>query len=156
MRTKKTLYMETTGVAAEKTAGEIISALVTAGATQVNTEYEAGRIKGLRWIMRVNGQDRLFAMPARVDPIFKILQGRGRNTWLSAAQKQQLQEKAHRVAWRQLLRWVLAQLAMIECGMTEAGEVFFPYIQTAQGQSVFEVFKGGGLKMLAAGDERPQ
>jgi hypothetical protein len=148
--------METTEIAAEKTAGEIISALVSAGANQINTEYENGAIKGLRWIMRINGQDALFAMPARIEPVYKIFKSRLRNTYLSDQEKARLQEKARRVAWRQLLRWVQAQLAMIDCGMAEAAEVFFPYIQAAPNQTLFEVFKDRGLKMLPAPEERPQ
>lgn len=149
--TKKTLYMETTEVPAERTAGEIISELVKAGATQINTEYANGAIVGLRWIMRVNGQDALFAMPARVDPIYKILHSRSRNTWLSDKEKEKLQAKARRVAWRQLLRWTQAQIAMIECGMTEPSEVFFPYLQhPMSGRSVFDHFKESGFKALPA------
>lgn len=146
--TKKTLYMETTEIAAERTAAEIVAVLVGAGATQINTEYEKGQIKGLRWIMRVAGADALFAMPARIEPIYKILKGRNRNTWFSSQDEQRMQEKARRVAWRQLLRWVQAQTAMIECGMAEAGEVFFPYLQTPSGQTLFEIFKEQGMKML--------
>lgn len=147
MPTKKTLYMETTEIPAEKTAGEILSALVAVGATQVATDYEAGKIKGLRWTMLVPGQgERLFAMPARIEPVYKILAAR--NEYASPAQKEQLQAKARRVAWRQLLRWVQAQLAMIDCGMTEASEVFFPYIQTPSGQTLFDAFKVGQLRAL--------
>lgn len=157
MPTKKTLYMETTEISAEKTAGEIISALVTAGANQVNTEYEAGAIKGLRWIMRINGQDTLFAMPARVEPIYKILRKRQTGYIPAGGEvERKLREKSRRVAWRQLLRWVQAQLAMIDCGMAEAAEVFFPYIQAAPDQTLFEVFKERGLKMLPAPEERAQ
>src|SRR5262245_59158858 len=109
MPTKKTLFMETTEVPAERSAGEIISALVEAGASQVNMEYEEGTIKGLRWIMRVNGQDVLFAMPARVDPVYQILLKRAKNgsQWYGRPdQIEGVRTKARRVAWRQLLRWV--------------------------------------------------
>lgn len=152
----KTLYMETTEVPAERTAAEVIGELVKAGATQVNTEYTAGAITGLRWIMRIAGRDTLFAMPARVDPIYQILHKRARNgsQWRgSPDQIANLQLKARRVAWRQLLRWTQAQLAMIDCGMSEAGEVFFPYLQTPSGNSIFETFKEHGLKMLPAPEE---
>lgn len=149
MTTKKTLYMETTVISAEKTAGEIVSSLVSAGATQIATDYDKGRIIGLRWSMTIPGRgDILFVMPARVEPIYKILLSRNRKTWLTTTHKEELQEKAHRVAWRQLLRWVQAQLAMIDCGMTEAAEVFFPYIQARSGQTLFDAFKAGQLKAL--------
>src|SRR6185369_11311812 len=107
-------------VPAERTAGEVIAELVKAGATQVNTEYSGGVITGLRWIMRVNGLDVLFAMPARVEPVYKILVRRLQNNNSftgSPTQEEALRAKARRVAWRQLLRWTQAQMAMIECGM---------------------------------------
>jgi len=38
------------------------------------------------------------------------------------------ESQARRVAWRQILRWVQAQIALIETGMVELKEVFLPYI----------------------------
>jgi len=151
MPTKRTLFMETTEVPAEKTAGEVISELVKAGANQINTEYDNGAIVGLRWIMRIAGQDALFAMPARIEPIYNILLKRAKNgsQWYGRPEQiENLHQKARRVAWRQLLRWTQAQLAMIECGMAEAGEVFFPYLQTPAGTSIFDTYKEHGMKML--------
>jgi len=153
MPTKKTLFMETTTVPAERTAAEISSVLIQAGATQIATDYEAGRIVGLRWSMRVYGRDLLFQMPARVDPIYKILRSRKKG-YLGQKDEQDLKTRAHRVAWRQLLRWIQAQVAMIDCGMTEATEVFLPYMQTNSGQSLFDALKGSEFKQLAP-PERP-
>jgi hypothetical protein len=42
----------------------------------------------------------------------------------------ELQQQAERIAWRQILRWLQAQLALIETGMVDAPEVFFPYALT--------------------------
>lgn len=39
----QTLYMETTMIPAEKTAGEIVQALVKSGASQINAEYKEGQ-----------------------------------------------------------------------------------------------------------------
>lgn len=44
-------------------------------------------------------------------------------------------------------------MAMIDCGMTEASEVFFPYIQTPNGQSLFDTFKGSEFKLLPAAEQ---
>jgi hypothetical protein len=142
MSTKKTLYMETTQIPAERTAAEISSCLIQAGATQIATDYEGGEIKGLRWTMQIHGQDVLFAMPARVDPIFKALNDRRQSSYLRQNKAPDDRAQAKRVGWRQLLRWVQAQVAMIECGMTEAAEVFFPYIQIpGTNQTLFQRFK---------------
>lgn len=153
--TKKTLYMETTEIAASRTASEIVAELVKAGAIQINTEYANGEITGLRWIMRIGGNDALFAIPARVAPVEKILLRR-RSGHVDNAAKSKIAEQARRVAWRQLLRWTQAQLAMVECGMTEAAEVFFPYLQTPAGVSLFDTFKDQGMKMLPPGETRNQ
>src|SRR5882672_7044315 len=108
---KKSLYMGTTKIEAGKTAGEITSELVRVGALSINTDYKNGKVNGLRWIMRINGAEVLFDMPVRVDPIVKLIGNR---------------EQSERVAWRQLLRWVQAQNAMIETGMVQAVEVYLP------------------------------
>lgn len=143
--------METTEVPAERTAGEISAVLVAAGAGQISMQYENGRISGLLWTMKVAGMERLFQMPARVEPVYKILLSRRSNRTASDVQAA-VRQQAQRVAWRQLLRWVQAQVAMIECGMTEAGEVFFPYLQAPSGQTLFEMFKDNGMKLLGAAE----
>lgn len=146
MPKNKALYMGTTGIPAEKMAAEIQTELARYGASHVSCEYAAGEITGLRWIMQVDGRNTVFAMPARVDAIYKILFKKSRhpNSVL-------LKQQARRVAWRQLLRWTQAQLAMIEVGMVEAGEVFFAYAQDVEGNSIYDTFKSG--KLLGAGPQ---
>ena len=151
----KKLYLETTDVAASRSAAEITAALVAAGATQIATEYEKGKIKSLRWMMNIEGRQELFDMPARVEPIYKIIKDRNRNTWLTDKQKQAMQEKAERIAWRQLLRWIQAQMAMIECGMAKPAEVFFAYVMTPNGETIYKAFEARRLKALPA-PEKPQ
>jgi hypothetical protein len=69
--------------------------------------------------------------------------------WLDDENKQRLQVKAERVAWRQLLRWTQAQIAMIETGMVEAAEVFLPYMfNTQKSQTLFQTMMESQLKML--------
>lgn len=145
----KKLHMETTQVDATKTAGEIIAELVSAGATSINTEYKNGQVSGLRWIMRVNGADVLFDMPVRIEPVFKILNDRRSYPVGCADQDRQ---QATRVAWRQLLRWVQAQNAMIETGMVQAHEVYMPYlvINHGTGQTLFQKMTESSFKLLEA------
>lgn len=139
---KKHLYMGTTKIDPQKTAGEIISELVKAGATSVNTDYKNGKICGPRWVMRVSGSDILFDMPVRIEPVFKAMGGRDR-------------DQAERVAWRQLLRWVQAQNAMIETKMVEPAEVYLAYVVTnsGTGQTLFQRMSESQFKMLPAPDK---
>jgi hypothetical protein len=154
-RAKQTLFMETTEVDAGRSASEIVAELVKAGATSINTDYANGVIVGLRWVMKVRGVDQLFNMPARIEPVEKLLLSRRKGP-LYNQDKLRIHEQARRVAWRQLLRWIQAQMAMIQCGMAESGEVFFAYLQSPGGQSIFEVFAEQGLRMLPPGEPRPQ
>jgi hypothetical protein len=138
----KTLFMESTEVPATRTAAEISACLIQAGATQIAQDYEEGKITGLRWSMKLNGRDVMFDMPTRVEPVYQILLKR-RTVYVSSDEKVRLREKAERVAWRQLLRWVQAQCAMIDCGMVKPVEVFMPYIQYAPGKTMFEALEAG-------------
>jgi len=158
MANNQPIYMATTEIPMERTAAEITSCLVQAGATSVSTTYQAGKIVGLTWSMRVLGNEANFAMPARVAPIYKLLckrrsPDRG-DKWFADDLKTKLHEQAERVAWRQLLRWVQAQLAMIETGMVQSGEVFMPYMQHADGRTFFEYFESQQLR-LTAGETKP-
>jgi len=151
--TKKTLYMETTEIAAERSAADVSSELIKAGATQIASTYEAGKIVGLRWTMRVNGAETLFEMPARVFPIYKILMRRvGYDIKVEPASDKRnvkVWEKAERVAWRQLLRWVQAQNAMIETGMVQPAEVFNAYwIPPGHDKTLFQLLTGSQFKLL--------
>lgn len=145
---RKTLFMETTSVESSRTAGEIQTCLVGAGATQVSNDYQDGKITGLRWVMKVQGQDVIFDMPARIEPVFKIINGR--RSWPPGHATQD-KAQAERVAWRQLLRWVQAQVAMIETGMVQAHEVFMPYIfDPIKNQTLFQRLEESKFKLLEA------
>lgn len=134
---KQTVYMSTTKINPQQSAAEIVSNLVRAGATSINTNYEAGRITGIRWIQKVRGVDCMFEMPVRVAPLQKVIGDK---------------EQAERTAWRQLLRWVQAQNAMIEVGMAEAGEVYFAYmVNLGSDRTIFQHLVESQFKALPAG-----
>lgn len=147
----KTLFMETTCVEADKTAGEIVSCLVSHGARQIAMEYnDKKEVVGLQFLLMVCGQPQPFKLPARIDPVFKILNGRRRFSHERALNAVKDRSQATRVAWRQVLRWVQAQMAMIDTGMVEAHEVFSPYWLNQNGQTLFEVLSESKFKALPA------
>ena len=153
---KRTLFMETTEIPVQKTAGDILGLLVRAGATQVSLDYEGGKIAGMRFTYPVDGYPVPFRLPVRTEPIFKIINGRrSPDTWNKFGRKAMAakdREQAERVAWRQLLRWIEAQIAMIETGMVKTDEVFLPYVATATGQTLYEHFieTGAAARLLPA------
>lgn len=158
---RQTLFMETTKIRPEKTASEIMEALVKASARQIAVEYDAaGCLCGMAFVIVVQGRPIPFKLPARVEPVFKILNNRRpKESWRRGNRQDGAavdREQAERVAWRQLLRWVQAQLAMIETGMVAVDEVFLPYMQNDSGKTVYELFAGSGFKQLAAGVSAPK
>jgi len=140
---KTALFMENTEISAERTASEISSCLIQAGANQIACDYEDGKIKGLRWTMKKDGMDLLFHMPARVEPVYRLLLKRNSSRSLA-----KIREQAERVAWRQLYRWVQAQMAMIQTGMVQPSEVFLAYWDDGHGQTLFERMSASRFKAL--------
>jgi len=119
--------METTKIEAGKTVAEIQALL---GSSQLvratHAEYKDGKVVALGFVILVNGSDLPFRLPARIEPVFRHLQRRRSPSHRLRAADRDL-EQAVRVAWRQILRWVQAQLALVECGMVDIAEVFLPY-----------------------------
>lgn len=150
---KKTLFMETTQVEATKTAAEITACLVNAGARQIAMEYNGSKTpSGLAFVLVVNGFPFPFKLPVRVEPVFKIINGR--RTYNRISNSAQDRGQAEKVAWRQLLRWIQAQLAMIETGMVASQEVFLPYMQDDSGKTVYEAFSESRFKALPAPEKK--
>lgn len=144
------LYMETTKISAERTAQEIGALLAEAGASAVLTEYDVKKkISGFSFKLRVGLQDVPFSLPVRIDPVFRRLQSRRkRHRYRNECEDR---NQAERIAWRQLLRWIQAQWAMIDTGMVAAAEVFMPYIQVEPGRTLWERAIDGGRLALPVG-----
>jgi len=129
-----TLYMETTTIPSAKTASEIIGVLARSGATQINSSYQNGKLIGIRWCFLVRGVETIFQMPVRIEPVTMLLKRAGR---LPKSDP----EKAERVAWRQLLRWIEAQACLIETGMVDQAEPFTAYaIDPRTNQTLFQLW----------------
>lgn len=143
------MYMATTTIDPSKTIAEIEELLSDAGVTRIQKEYDDGEVSGLYFEMNIQGQLVPFKMPARIEPVFHYLQKqrspktRSRDEYVARDE-----EQAVRVAWRQILRWLEAQLALIETGMVETHEVFMPYVQLPTGETVFERMNAIGMDAL--------
>lgn len=131
------MYMETTKIGADKTAAGVAALLAQAGATTVNIDYAEAEAVALSFEIPVKDMPFKFQLPVRIDPVFVVLQKRRAPRNRTKRAPSDL-EQAKRVAWRQILRWVQAQLAMIDTGMVQAHEVFLPYACTPDGGTVFE------------------
>lgn len=156
MSKPRPLYMETTEISAERTAGEITSLLVASGARQVAMEYgDGGKIIGMNFILLIHGLPYPFKMPVRTEAVQKIFKQRRVQSMKFRASEFEAKdrEQAERVAWRQLLRWVQAQMAMVDAGMVQAREVFAPYLLEPSGRTLFEFLEETRFKALPPGKE---
>ena len=151
---RKPIFMENTEVPPDRSAGSIVSLLVSAGARSVNMRYdETQRLCGIDFVFIQGTMQFPFSIPARVQQLFDKMWNARKNKWTS--DKPKVEEQAERVAWRQLFRWVEAQVALIETGMVSNVEVFTPYCLDNNGRTVFEVMMASRLKELPA-PEMPQ
>lgn len=132
------LYMGNTTIAAVKTAAEIQSLLVDSGARQVNLTYRDGEIRELKWTMPAHGRELCFSLPVRSEAVLKLLSKQRKRGRYSEKATEELRKQAERVAWRQLLRWVQAQMALIQTGMVTTDEVFLPYLCAPNGQTLYQ------------------
>jgi len=132
----KTLYMETTNKEPEETAGEIQKFLKGYNLAKFMMDYEAGEISGVIFSISKGGREIPFKLPINHRPLWEMAQARQTKYIRSEAQ-------ARRVAWRQILRWIQSQMALIDTGMVELEEVFLPYmiIDTRKQITVFNQYQ---------------
>lgn len=126
-----TLYMETTQISAEQTVGEIQRVLGRYGAKSIQVEYTGGEVSGVAFIVEIEGQRVPFVLPCRWKAVHKMMLDRMKRVRESRVGEYEAQAK--RVAWRQILRWVEAQLALVQTKMVRIEEVFLPYMVIGQG-----------------------
>lgn len=137
-----TLFMETTEIPPERTVGQIQEMLMRKGASAILTEMENGDIAAFCFRYKVGDNQIPFRLPCRWKNIESLLLKRANlHTWDAGfvRRKEAITLKAKRVAWRQILRWVEAQLALVDTSMVKIEEVFFPYIQSPSGETVYEI-----------------
>lgn len=145
-----TLYMETTKIEAHKTIGQIQGVLATCGATAILIEYEEKEATAVSFKVEVGGRQIPFRLPCRWKAVYELLK---RKYVRGPRRSQDLVLQAKRVAWRQILKWVEAQMALVETEMVRVEEVFLPYAQMEDGKTLFEKMAEKGFKALPSPEE---
>lgn len=137
--------MGSTDIPVFRTIAEIQRVLVRSGATQISQEYatsasgdSSGRVIGMVFILPVDDNVLHFKLPVRTENVYNIIHS-ARIRQATKYEKQD-REDAERIAWRQLLRWVEAQMAMVETGLAQVHEVFMPYGIDRSGKTMFEIW----------------
>lgn len=142
------IFMATTKIAATKTAGEIQELLAAYGARAVAIDYDDDG-EACAIAFRIIRQDvpLQFKLPVRWKGVLRSL--------IRDRAKSPTEDQAKRTAWRQVRRWVEAQLALIDTETADVTEVFLPYLQVdADGTTFFEAaIKSGKVPALPAPKE---
>lgn len=126
----------TTTVDSFKTVSEIEYILMKHKAKSIMKNYEGESITGLSFLIDTGIQQIPVRLPVKVDECLKVLQKEKREN--PRKQIKDTREQAERVAWRILKDWVEAQMALLDIEMVRFEEIFLPYIETNNGQTVFQ------------------
>lgn len=130
-----------TEVEASKTAGEILQLLAGKRVSSINLDYDDGRIRAITFVAKVGDSMIPFRLEPNVDGVYARPEIRAKG-----------RPQAERVAWRIVLRWVEAQLAMVESNLAEIGQVFLPYAVRGDGETLWHAFQTSNTKQLSAGN----
>ncbi len=135
----------TTSISTEKTAAEIQKKLAMAKAQAVLCEYDDDTVMcAMSFRIATPHGMIFFRLPANTQGVYKALLNDAK-----VPKKLKCKEQAAKVAWRILKDWVEAQLAIVDAEMADMTEVFLPYAQDQNGQTVYQSLEQGGFKMLA-------
>lgn len=130
----------TTKVPVANTLAEISKILVKAGANAVLSEFDtAGNVTAVSFRIETTHGTIHYRLPADVEGVIRALK-----------KDREFKDSAHanRVAWRIVKDWIEAQMAIIQAQMAELPQVFLPYAQTQNGETVYEKIKSQGLLLL--------
>jgi hypothetical protein len=141
MAEKESLYMETTKKEPEETAAEIQKVLKKHGLKKFMFDYEDGEMTGCIFTIQYHDKEIPIRLPIKWEPLWVMAQ-RGETKYAKTL------EQVKRVAWRQVLRWIESQLALVELDMVEMTEVFLPYIMINPKTTMYQKFVKDGPKLL--------
>jgi hypothetical protein len=145
------IYMGSTTIDPEKTIGEIMSLLSRHNISKIISSYEDGQIVGLMFSISFQETEISFKLPVRWEPVLIAMKKDKQTPNHLCTEKQ-----ARRVAWRLILRWIEAQLAMAEIGMADIKEVFMPYLyDTKEQKTWYEIMEATKWPMLTRGETNP-
>ena len=147
---KRSLFMETTKIESSQTVGEIQSILSKYGASSIRMDYEDGEVTAILFTVKIDDGDPIaFRLPCRWKEVQKLLDEKhppDSYTYRGELIERNNVAQAKRVAWRQILRWVEAQLALAETNMVKVYEVFMPYLMMDKGLTLFEKMESQNWK----------
>ena len=142
----------TTTVDAFKTVSEIEYILVKHKAKSVMKQYEGERITGLSFLID-NGRTMIpVRLPVKTEECLKVLKKEKANSQRSNIKA--TPEQAERVAWRILKDWIEAQMALLDIEMVRFEEIFLPYIELPNNQTLFQALEQKEFMLELAAEQK--
>lgn len=126
------LFTYTTSIAPEKTISEIQKELAKNNAKSVKIDYKNGQPVSLSFLVDTIHGNMGVKLPCNHIPVLKVLKEQG------VSPKYRTEEQAYRVAWRILLYWIKAQMAIIETEMVTIDQVFLPYMLVEDNKTLYQ------------------
>ncbi len=137
---------------------ELQQTLVAHGAKQITFAYgDDGRVHSVAFGINVRGRLIPVQLPARIDKAQAVLKHQWEHGLIShkrGAEKTYGMEQAYRVAWRNILDWVQAQMALLAIDMAKLEEIFLPFMVTNTGNTFFEAMQQRNFQ-LPSGQHSP-
>lgn len=125
-----------TTVDAFKTVSEIEYILMKHKAKSIMKNYDGESITGLSFLIDTGIKQVPVRLPVRIDECLEVLKKEKKNN--PRCNIKPTREQAEKVAWRILKDWVEAQMALLDIEMVRLEEIFLPYIETGNGQTIYE------------------
>ena len=136
MKSQPRILNYTTKEPVGRTIGEITTLLVRKGASAIQTDYIDGKPSALTFTIKIGDNMVGFRMSPNV---------RGVQAKLA---RNKSMDQAERVAWRIMLRWTEAQIALVESNQAKMGQVFLPYVVQPDGDTIWQAFEARNTKQL--------
>ncbi len=130
MRSGTGLKNYTTKIKVEQTVMEIEKVLSKHGVSDIWKEYSGdGEINGMNFVVKTEHGKIPFKLPANITAVQQVLKNQKNAGKLSKIPWHAINDMAQsrRVAWRIILDWIDAQMALIELEMVTVEQVFLPY-----------------------------
>jgi hypothetical protein len=135
--------------AIEKIFTELQQSLGKHGAKQISFDYgDDGLVHGVQFVIKINDRLLPVKLPARVEKAQTVLKRQWEAGIISHKRGKEKvfgYEQAYRVAWRNILDWVEAQMALLEIEMVKLEEIFLPYMVNSKGETFFESIEKKGF-----------
>jgi len=128
--------------------------LAAKGANQIVKFYDGfGGVESIAFMIKIDGHEMPFKLPAKVDECKKILKAKVKRPNTTIYKR--IAAQAERTAWKIILDWVDVQMTMIELSQAEFMQVFMPYLYDhSKRQTYFEKIKETGFQKLLPGQAK--